>query len=219
MFGLPFVIFRPHNVYGEYQNLGDPYRNVIGIFMNQIMQGKPMTIFGDGEQQRAFSYVGDIAPFIAQSPWTDGARNEVFNIGADCAYSVNELAKEVASAMGRPDHPIEAFEPAERSGYRVQRSQQGPESVRQSAADNACGWAEEDGGVGVGNGHSTGDTVREHRALAEFTAELGAIAEKMKNATDGALIYQIRIYLCESVPHLWLKTLLYSLIVYVSISP
>src|SRR5438552_8873027 len=46
MFGLRYVIFRPHNVYGEYQNLGDPYRNVLGIFMNQIMQGQPMTIFG-----------------------------------------------------------------------------------------------------------------------------------------------------------------------------
>src|SRR5262249_59118307 len=54
MFGLRYVIFRPHNVYGEYQNLGDPYRNVIGIFMNQIMQRKPMTIFGDGTQHRAF---------------------------------------------------------------------------------------------------------------------------------------------------------------------
>jgi len=40
MFGLNYVIFRPHNVYGEFQNIGDKYRNVIGIFMNQIMQGK-----------------------------------------------------------------------------------------------------------------------------------------------------------------------------------
>ena len=43
MFGLDYVIFRPHNVYGENQNIGDRYRNVIGIFMNQIMQGQPMT--------------------------------------------------------------------------------------------------------------------------------------------------------------------------------
>src|SRR5271166_2604250 len=65
IFMLPHVIFRPHNVYGEFQNLGDPYRNVIGIFMNQIMQGRPMTVFGDGTQRRAFSYVGDIAPIQA----------------------------------------------------------------------------------------------------------------------------------------------------------
>jgi UDP-glucose 4-epimerase len=107
MFGLPFVIFRPHNVYGEYQNLGDPYRNVIGIFMNQIMSGKPITIFGDGTQQRAFSYVGDIAPFIAEAPWVPGARGEVFNIGADLSYTINQLAEEVARAMGQPGHPVE----------------------------------------------------------------------------------------------------------------
>ncbi len=107
MFGLRYVIFRPHNVYGEYQNLGDPYRNVLGIFMNQIMQGKPMTIFGDGTQQRAFSYVGDIVPPIADSPWVDDAACQVFNIGAEVPCTVRELATTVAAAMGVPDHPIE----------------------------------------------------------------------------------------------------------------
>ena len=55
MFGLDYVIFRPHNVYGELQNIGDRYRNVLGIFINQIMQGEPLSIFGDGTQTRAFS--------------------------------------------------------------------------------------------------------------------------------------------------------------------
>ena len=67
MFGLNYMIFRPHNVYGERQNIGDPYRNVVGIFMNQIMQGKELTIFGDGMQTRAFSHIDDVAPIIAQS--------------------------------------------------------------------------------------------------------------------------------------------------------
>jgi UDP-glucose 4-epimerase len=106
MFGLDSVVFRPHNVYGEFQNLGDPYRNVVGIFMNQIMRGEPMTVFGDGTQQRAFSYVGDIIPMIARSPWTPGARNEIFNVGADQPYTVNELAGEVAAALGAPGHPV-----------------------------------------------------------------------------------------------------------------
>ncbi len=57
MFGLDYIIFRPHNVYGERQNIGDPYRNVIGIFMNQILQGLPCTIFGDGNQTRAFTHM------------------------------------------------------------------------------------------------------------------------------------------------------------------
>jgi UDP-glucose 4-epimerase len=107
MFGLRYVIFRPHNVYGEYQNLGDPYRNVLGIFMNQILQRQPMTIFGDGTQQRAFSYVGDIVPAIASSPWVPQAAGEIFNIGANHPHSVNELARTVAAAMGAPNHPIE----------------------------------------------------------------------------------------------------------------
>jgi UDP-glucose 4-epimerase len=106
MFGLPYVIFRPHNIYGEFQNLGDPYRNVIGIFMNQILQDKPLTIFGDGTQERAFSYVGDISPLIADAPWIAGARTEIINIGTDSSCSVNELAAEVCRAMGKPNHPV-----------------------------------------------------------------------------------------------------------------
>ena len=61
------MIFRPHNVYGPRQNIGDRYRNVVGIFMNQILQGRPMTIFGDGTQTRAFSYIDDVAPVMAEA--------------------------------------------------------------------------------------------------------------------------------------------------------
>ena len=100
MFGLNHVIFRPHNVYGENQNLGDRYRNVIGIFMNQIMQGQPMTIFGDGSQTRAFSFIDDVAPVIAASIARPACYNQVYNVGADKAYSVAELARVVAKAMG-----------------------------------------------------------------------------------------------------------------------
>lgn len=99
MFGLEYVIFRPHNVYGEFQNIGDRYRNVIGIFMNQILQGLPMTVFGDGEQQRNFTYISEVAPVIARSPLIEKARNQIFNVGADTPYPVNELAEQVARAM------------------------------------------------------------------------------------------------------------------------
>ena len=100
MFGLDSIIFRPHNVYGERQNIGDKYRNVVGIFMNEILQDIPMTVFGDGTQRRAFSYIGDVAPVIAESIDVPAAYNQVFNIGADQPYSVNELARCVAQAMG-----------------------------------------------------------------------------------------------------------------------
>ena len=100
MFGLNYVVFRPHNVYGENQNLGDRYRNVIGIFMNQIMQGQPMSVFGDGRQTRAFSYIDDVAPVIAASIARPGCYNQIFNVGADTPYSVLELANVVAQEMG-----------------------------------------------------------------------------------------------------------------------
>ncbi len=101
MFGLDYIIFRPHNVYGEYQNIGDKYRNVIGIFMNQLMKGEPITIFGDGSQARAFSYIDDVAPYISNSVNVSGAYNQFFNIGGDDFYSVNELAKTVMGALGK----------------------------------------------------------------------------------------------------------------------
>lgn len=100
MFGLNYVIFRPHNVYGENQNIGDKYRNVIGIFMNQIMQGKQLTVFGDGTQTRAFSYIDDVAIPVAKCVNIPAAYNEVFNIGADKPYSVNELATVVSKEFG-----------------------------------------------------------------------------------------------------------------------
>lgn len=100
MFGLDYVVFRPHNVYGEQQHLGDPYRNVVGIFMRQMMQGEPVTIFGDGSQTRAFSYIDDVAPIIASSVERPDCYNTVYNIGGDRPSSVRELAEAVGHALG-----------------------------------------------------------------------------------------------------------------------
>ncbi|MBU2019118.1 MAG: NAD-dependent epimerase/dehydratase family protein, partial [Bacteroidetes bacterium] len=71
---------------------------------------KPFTIFGDGEQQRAFSYVGDIVDIIAESAWTKDAQNEVFNVGADQPLSVNALSKEICKGLNKPNHPIRHLE-------------------------------------------------------------------------------------------------------------
>jgi UDP-glucose 4-epimerase len=103
MFGLDYIIFRPHNVYGERQNIGDPYRNVVGIFMNQVMQGKKLTLFGDGMQTRAFSHIDDVAPVIAKSIEIPEACNQIFNIGADTPYTVKELATMICKAFDVPE--------------------------------------------------------------------------------------------------------------------
>jgi UDP-glucose 4-epimerase len=112
MFGLDYVIFRPHNVYGKRQNIGDKYRNVIGIFMNQILEEKPLSIFGDGEQTRAFTHIDDVAPHIANSVNIPEARNSIFNLGSDAIYSVNELAEAVSKSM-RVDLNIEHLDARE----------------------------------------------------------------------------------------------------------
>jgi UDP-glucose 4-epimerase len=102
LFGLNYVIFRPHNVYGERQNLSDKYRNVIGIFIRQCLEGEPLTIFGDGRQTRAFSHIDDVAPSIARAPLIQEAYNQVFNVGADEPHTVLRIASEVSQALGRP---------------------------------------------------------------------------------------------------------------------
>jgi UDP-glucose 4-epimerase len=102
---LNWAAFRAHNVYGEQPSVADRHRNVVGIFMNCILHGRPSPIFGDGEQTRAFTYVGDIVPAIADSISHPAARNQVFNIGADTARTVNEQGQAVSRAMGVPVAP------------------------------------------------------------------------------------------------------------------
>jgi len=99
MFGLDWIIFRPHNVYGERQNIADRYRNVIGIFMNRIMHGQAMPVFGDGSQTRAFTYISDVAIPIARSALMPESYNNVYNIGTDKPYTVAQVAEEVAKAF------------------------------------------------------------------------------------------------------------------------
>ena len=110
VFDLEYIIFRPHNVYGDRQNVGDRYRNVAGIFMNQILRGKPLTIFGDGSQTRAFTYIKDAIPAMVDVLDFPAAWNQVFNIGADEPYTVNELANMVCKVMG-VERRIEYLEP------------------------------------------------------------------------------------------------------------
>lgn len=102
-FGKPdFTIFRPHNVFGPRQNISDPYRNVVGIFMRCALTGMPMPIFGDGTQTRSFSYITPVARSIADAPMTDAARNGTFNVGGDELMSVCDLADNTSKVMGVP---------------------------------------------------------------------------------------------------------------------
>ena len=93
VYGLETVSLRYFNVYGERQNLGGAYATVVGIFINQILKGKPLTINGDGSQRRDFTYVKDVvnANILASSSSKVGS-GEVINIGSGKNISINELA-------------------------------------------------------------------------------------------------------------------------------
>jgi UDP-glucose 4-epimerase len=99
---LKFVIFRPHNVYGPHQNVIDRYRNVLGIFISHIMRNLSLPIFGDGQQTRAFTYIDDVAPIIASSPYVPEAHNQVFNLGSDDPHNLHELATIISEEMNHP---------------------------------------------------------------------------------------------------------------------
>lgn len=87
--GLEYCIIRPHNVYGPRQNIADPYRNVIGIWMNRLMRNRMPIIYGDGKQTRAFSYIEDITPPLARAGFLREAKNEIINLGGDEVVNIN----------------------------------------------------------------------------------------------------------------------------------
>lgn len=91
VFGFKYTIIRPHNVYGPRQNLADPYRNVIAIFINRLLQGKNFFIYGTGEQKRSFSYIDDFTPYIVKAGFDDIANGEIFNIGPVEECTINQL--------------------------------------------------------------------------------------------------------------------------------
>lgn len=97
-----YTIFRPHNIYGPRQHIGDKYRNVVGIFMNQLLKNEPLTIFGAGNQTRAFSYVTDVlGPMIDVLSCDKKFYRGVYNIGGAVPYSINQLAEAVVRVANR----------------------------------------------------------------------------------------------------------------------
>ena len=98
--GLDYCIIRPHNVYGDHQNIWDKYRNVLGIWMYKIKNNKPMIVFGDGEQQRAFSYIGDILEPLWKAGNLKEANHQIINLGGTKEVSIIEAAQTLAKITG-----------------------------------------------------------------------------------------------------------------------
>lgn len=100
-----YVILRPHNVYGEKQALNDIHRNVLAIWMNKIMRGEQLIVYGDGTQERAFSYIGDSLPCYIEA--MNAPSGKIYNIGSSMPCSINGAAMFVKEAMGvEPLYPV-----------------------------------------------------------------------------------------------------------------
>lgn len=97
--GFSYTIIRPHNVYGPRQNMADPYRNVIAIFINRLLSNKNFYIYGDGEQKRAFTYIDDFTPYIIKAGFQRNCDQEIINIGPSREYTINELAERILSSF------------------------------------------------------------------------------------------------------------------------
>lgn len=103
--GFEYVITRPFNVVGPGQNRKDPFRNVVTIWMNSILKGEPYYIYGDGEQVRSFSYVGDVADALVAC-LDKPVGKMAFNIGSDIPYTLNQLSDLVLEVTGSDLEPI-----------------------------------------------------------------------------------------------------------------
>jgi UDP-glucose 4-epimerase len=100
-----YVITRPHNVYGPRQNMTDPYRNVVTIFMNSLLKNKPYYIYGDGKQRRCFSYIDDVVEALFKCG-TKKVNKMIFNVGSDLDYSLNELSDVIQKVSGINIKPV-----------------------------------------------------------------------------------------------------------------
>lgn len=98
--GLDWCIIRPHNIVGPKQNIWDRYRNVIGIWMYQILHGEPMLIYGDGNQTRAFSYIKDNLEPLWNAAVLPEASKEIVNLGGKVPYTINEAAEILMEVTG-----------------------------------------------------------------------------------------------------------------------
>lgn len=106
MFGIKYTIFRPHNVYGPRQSYLSTDRNVVGIFINCILNEKPTPVFGNGEQTRSFTYIDDVAPYIASCIAYKGAMNQIINIGASARCSIVDLVGMISNKMNKKNDVV-----------------------------------------------------------------------------------------------------------------
>lgn len=100
VYGFEYTIFRPHNLYGEGQNMADTTRNVVSLFMRKMMEGQKLTLFGEGKMRRAFSYAGDVADVFAQALKSKEYKDITMNVGSTTDITILELLEKLQVITG-----------------------------------------------------------------------------------------------------------------------
>ncbi len=104
--GIPAVIFRFQNVYGEGQSLKNPYTGILSIFSNQLRMGKTVHLYEDGQESRDFVHVSDIARAVVLGLTSDGADGATLNVGSGHPTSVEQVALLLQERLGGKTRPI-----------------------------------------------------------------------------------------------------------------
>ncbi len=104
--GIPFLIFRLQNVYGEGQSLHNPYTGILSIFSNRIRQGKEIVLFEDGQETRDFVHVSDVAEVMAISLTSDGGDGLTMNVGSGAQVSVETIARSLKRQFNDSSAPV-----------------------------------------------------------------------------------------------------------------
>lgn len=105
--GMEWVVCVPHNIIGPRQKYDDPYRNVVAIMINRMLQDKPPIVYGSGEQRRCFSPVGDVLQVVPELLFGEAAKSQVINVGPDHEFiSINQLAALINQQLGKRFEPV-----------------------------------------------------------------------------------------------------------------
>jgi UDP-glucose 4-epimerase len=98
-YNFDYTIFRPHNIYGPHQDMSNPYKNVVALFMRNLIEDKETTIFGEGKMKRAFSYVDDVVDILVQA--LDSFKGQTINLGSSIDIEIGELLKMIEEISGK----------------------------------------------------------------------------------------------------------------------
>lgn len=104
---MEWIIAVPHNIVGPRQRYDDPFRNVMSIMINRVLQGKPPIIYGDGSQVRCFSFIDDCIFCLEKLAIDPTIKNDIFNIGPDEEFvTIKDLANLIINKIGFNGDPI-----------------------------------------------------------------------------------------------------------------